>query len=417
MEYKVIGWTNFSDRRFPAVSDEERFRIRPAIIKEIREHGYRFCGDEHEERDGCVPVLNSGEKYCIPSWREWGAIMAQAWQIDNTDGSAYFTFYMSSKYRDDHSNPPLSYPTPGVDTSAIVDKATLTYPDRGTEEVYGTHVKNLTDEYHRVIEFIRKNNLPTYTPAKDGVSVRAVFDGIIRSNRLADPQKPLPRASRTPMISIIGDSVSTLLGYSPDDTVFYNAERKHETGVWDLGDTWWGRVAEELSAEILVNNSVSGSTVTRCPGCETEAFSASDTRTSGLHVADMTPDIIFILMGLNDWGRGVPVTPPDGKEGDLSVFSVAYSQMLEKLRRNSPAAEIFCLTLPVAKRECGEPFPYEYSGVHIEKYCAAIMAAAEKYSCNVVDLYRTAEPYDSTDGFHPDRDGMMKIADAVLNVM
>ena len=417
MEYMVIGWTNFSDSRFPEVSDEERFKLRPAIIKEIREHGYRFCGDEHEERDGCVPVLNSGEKYCVPSWREWGAIMAQAWRVDNTDGHAYFTFYMSLKYFENPGNPPLSYPTPGVDTSAIVDKAILTYPDPGTEEVYGTHVKKLTDEYHRVIEFIKKNNLPTYTPAKDGVSVRSVIDGIIRSNRLLRPQKHLPRASRTPLISVLGDSVSTLLGYTPDDAVFYNAERKHESGVWELGDTWWGRVAEELSAEILVNNSISGSTVTRCPGCETEAFSASDTRTSGLHIADMTPDIILILMGLNDWGRGVPLTSDGGDADELSTFSGAYSAMLEKLRKNYPGAEIFCLTLPRAKRESGEPFPYEYAGVHIEKYCAAIREAAEKYSCNVSDLYRSAEPYDSIDGFHPNRDGMMKIADAILNDM
>lgn len=42
-------------------------------------------------------------------------------------------------------------------------------------------------------------------------------------------------------ISILGDSISTLFGYSkPSEGVFYTAERRYETGVYYLSDTWWG---------------------------------------------------------------------------------------------------------------------------------------------------------------------------------
>ena len=63
--------------------------------------------------------------------------------------------------------------------------------------------------------------------------------------------------------SILGDSISTLQGYSePDYAAFYDTAHKLKSGVLTPSDTWWGIVIERLDGELLVNNSISGSTVT-----------------------------------------------------------------------------------------------------------------------------------------------------------
>lgn len=62
-------------------------------------------------------------------------------------------------------------------------------------------------------------------------------------------------------VSVLGDSASTLFGYShPSDAVFYTAAKHYETGVYSLSDTWWGQVIDTLGGRLLVNNSFSGST-------------------------------------------------------------------------------------------------------------------------------------------------------------
>ena len=112
-----------------------------------------------------------------------------------------------------------------------------------------------------------------------------------------------------------------------------------------------------------------------------------------------------------------PLVPSDETEkDDPAIFSVAYRMMLEKLKRNYPASEIWCFTLPrsMCKRSESFVFPYRYAGWHIEEFCEVIRRCAEEFSCRLIDLYRYAEPYDTIDGFHPNADGMKTLADAVL---
>lgn len=64
--------------------------------------------------------------------------------------------------------------------------------------------------------------------------------------------------------SIFGDSISTFEGSNPDDyNVFYNSEMKIRTGIARETDTWWGRVIDFFDGKLLVNNSWSGSRVTK----------------------------------------------------------------------------------------------------------------------------------------------------------
>lgn len=217
--------------------------------------------------------------------------------------------------------------------------------------------------------------------------------------------------------SVLGDSISTLLGYSePDYAAFYDTSHKIKSGVLTPSDTWWGIVIERLGGELLVNNSISGSTVTRHPLYEIPSYACSDERTSSLHKEEATPDVIMIYMGTNDWGSGVRVN--DGERNSTSLFSPAYDTMLSKIKNNYPNAEIWCLTLPISSCESLSrfEFPYFFGGRHIDEYCEAIRSCAEKFGCRMIDLreFSSSEPYDTIDGFHPNAQGMQSIARGVL---
>lgn len=224
----------------------------------------------------------------------------------------------------------------------------------------------------------------------------------------------LPAINAKKKISILGDSISTLEGYSaPEDAVFYQGLRKLESDIFFPEDTWWGQVSEALGGEVLVNNSFSGSLVCKHPRFDYPSYGCSDERTSALGREGEAPDVILVFMGTNDWGAGMKTTPViPAHRGDLAVFSVAYDAMLKKLRRNYPAAEIICFTPSVSRCSRMEDFsfPYRICGRHLEDYCAVIRDVAAENGCLLVDLYDPAEPYDTIDGFHPSAEGMKTLS-------
>ena len=148
--------------------------------------------------------------------------------------------------------------------------------------------------------------------------------------------------------SILGDSVSTLEGYSePEFAAFYDTAQKLATDVLTPLDTWWGQVIDRLGGELLVNNSFSGSTVCRHPRHEIPSYACSDERTSALDRSGVMPDVIMVYMGTNDWGCGTAIRQEEdcSRVKDLSgLFFTAYESMLEKLQKNYPHAEIWCMS-------------------------------------------------------------------------
>ncbi len=216
--------------------------------------------------------------------------------------------------------------------------------------------------------------------------------------------------------SVLGDSVSTFEGFTePDYAVFYMFGQKIASDVLSYPDTWCGRVINALGGKLLVNNSFSGSTVTWSPSYEIQSYACSDERTSSLDKGGVLPDVIMVFMGINDWGMGRPPVNSGAGE-DLTVFPDAYSEMLEKLKNNYFDADIWCFTLPISRFSAKKDFvyPYEYGGIHISKYCDAIRDCAKRSGCKLIDLFANAEPYDTTDGMHPNKEGMLAIADGVL---
>lgn len=221
---------------------------------------------------------------------------------------------------------------------------------------------------------------------------------------------------KTKYISVLGDSLSTLAGYNPPDyAVFYEWENKRAAGIYSTEETWWGKVITALGGKLLVNDSFSGSTVTKHPSCEIESYGCSDTRTSHLGFPTVAPDIILVLLGINDWGCGMPIYPTDDEKG-LTVFTVAYSAMLDKIKKNYPEAEICCLTFPRScyKKDPAIKIPFYKAGGSFEDYCDAIKKCASEANCRLLDIYDPEAPYDTIDGFHPTAEGMKTIADAVI---
>ena len=227
--------------------------------------------------------------------------------------------------------------------------------------------------------------------------------------------KDMTSEYKSKKFSILADSISTFSGYNhPDCEIFYDAIRKRESGVLSYSDTWWGRALDRLGAELLINNSFSGSTVTRDKRHEIESYASGDTRIKSLANGALTPDVIMVFMGMNDWLGGAPLYPEDA-EGDIHCFSLDYKAMIEKLKREYPSAEIWCLALP-ARREGEYPdegrfLRYER---HINEFCEVIREVAHEYSVKLIDIYDPERPFETFDGYHPSYRGMATIADAVL---
>lgn len=221
--------------------------------------------------------------------------------------------------------------------------------------------------------------------------------------------------------SVLGDSLSTLEGFVPRGTpVFYDAARREKTGVWEMGDTWWGKVIEFFGGELLVNDSrAGGCRVTRLPEAKEQFPSGcSERRTGNLHVGTVQPDVILVYMGWNDWAVGVK-PEPDGKEEGDTCFSLAYSLMLSRLRKNYPNAEIWCCTLPKSCMESNPTlvFPENHGGISIREYNHQIVNAALATGCCVADLFAQEIPYDSVDGSHATGQGMDTLAMLMVRQM
>ncbi len=234
--------------------------------------------------------------------------------------------------------------------------------------------------------------------------------------------------------SILGDSISTLAGCNPKGyKVFYADENCEKSAVKEMQDTWWGKVIDFFGGELLVNNSWSGSRVTKLPnkyyfsdnlfpsGCSNE-------RTGGLHINGVKPDVIIVYLGTNDWANGIPTLEYWENSGDYEnwlgtkllpneeCFDVAYDQMLTKLSSNYPNAEIWCCTLCKSFMSSNPNFvfPCSYAGIHIDKYNEIIRVAAQNKGCKIIDIASKEIEYDAFDGTHPNCYGMENLAKGMI---
>lgn len=177
-------------------------------------------------------------------------------------------------------------------------------------------------------------------------------------------------------------------------------------------EVWWKQVIDYFGGELLVNNSVPESLVTKLQiSDELYPSGCSDERTHGLHKGDVLPDVIVVYMGTNDLAYSIPVRPKrtgfydektntfvDGYVGcqdENVIFSTAYITMVDKLHRNYPHAEIWCCTINKNLIKLKPEFVRiaSYGKTNIEEMNDIIEEIAIRKNCKLIDLNDFKPPH------------------------
>ena len=250
------------------------------------------------------------------------------------------------------------------------------------------------------------------------------------------------KAERLTM-SILGDSNSAYHGWSDGDaadttnSTIRDSNTYFEESDIAVEDMWWYVAAEELGADILVNNSWSGS----CVFGPNEPYAGEGTdgcgdRCVNLHDdtgdnAGEEPDIIVIFLGTDDctfrWetiGTASAVNhaalireTEDGVQyAEPKTSAEAYAIMLDRIMRRYPDAEVYCMTVP-PRRDADI-----YQRYVVETMNDIIRTEAVRFGAVVVDIYedsgitseiRSFDHY-MMDLLHPNEAGMARIAELLV---
>lgn len=247
--------------------------------------------------------------------------------------------------------------------------------------------------------------------------------GTVKAETQSEDADTAEAASGT-TFSVMGDSISAYEGYNPEG---YHIFFPQFGEVKEVKDTWWQQVADDLEWTLLANSSSAGATaVGDSTGMDDPQCCCNELRTDGLAGPEgACPDRIIIYLGANDLLEAVPLGDNDGKrtveEGNVALFSDAYTLMLDKIQAKYPAAEIFCCTLPHIGTY-GTKTPYvEFVndlGLTAADYGEVIARIAGNRGLVVIDLYECGITVDNlqettSDGVHPTVEGMRRIAEAV----
>lgn len=243
-------------------------------------------------------------------------------------------------------------------------------------------------------------------------------------------------SARRPLVSILGDSISTFQGCNPEGfDVFYEGEACVRTGVEHESDTWWRLVIDAIGGDLLVNGSFSGSMV------EGAGFpsASSERRVAALSRDGMDPDIVIAFIGINDYGWGGPANQAAGRgravpddaspceermarfaaDNAAEAFAAAYGTMLSRIRAAYPEAQVWCCTLCPGRLAGAQAptFIRRLRGVDVRSYDDAIRLQASEHGCRVIDFASFGLDYEAADGTHPTKRGMRQLASMAVRFM
>lgn len=226
-------------------------------------------------------------------------------------------------------------------------------------------------------------------------------------------------------ISILGDSISTFVGYIPSENANYYTGSN--CGVSSVNDTWWMKLINAFGMTLNINNSWSGSRVTTTNG---EAPAGCMTRCQNLGT---NPNVIIVYMGINDFNNEVALGSYDGN-GDFptatTTFREAYAIMLNKIMTAYPTSEVWCATLPQCEKNGSIGVPEKNgNGVLLDDFNKAIRNLAQVFGAKILEhaqcglTYQNMSTYmgdwvsSSSNGLHPNANGHSLIANNDIRQM
>ena len=202
-------------------------------------------------------------------------------------------------------------------------------------------------------------------------------------------------------LSILGDSISTYKGVSNDAAA--NSSTRYNPYFYaepfPLEKTYWMRLMQAFGMQLCVNNSWSGGNLSGTYDPDSGVNRACQlARDNG-----EMPDYIIVFMGLNDFGRYVP----------LNAFALDYARTLQIIKDTYPNAKTCCVNLPhLYPKWKAEELAFN------QAISNAVANAGENFF--IADLFHselhTDVYYNNTlDGLHPDEDGARMIAEVVID--
>ena len=204
-------------------------------------------------------------------------------------------------------------------------------------------------------------------------------------------------------IMIFGDSYSTYEGHIPAGyAVYYSGHRDNPPDVFDVKNTWWGRLIAETDSTLVQNNSWSGSTIgytgynnSDCSHSSSFIYRFEKLLAEGFFETNKI-DRLFVFGGTNDSWSNAPLGESDKEaieESDLFCVLPAIKHFIARLADKLPDTKLVVIGNCDIKSEI----------------TAALALAAERAGATYVGL----SGVDKVNG-HPTELGMEQIKDQIL---
>ena len=225
-------------------------------------------------------------------------------------------------------------------------------------------------------------------------------------------------------VSILGDSISTFQGWIPEGYACFYPDPDND--IKDVSQTWWMQVIQNTGMRLLVNGSLSASTVCGDSRAENSGAGCSSNRIVDLMGNTGTvPDVILVYMGINDFFHSIDLGSFSGtaayrNDHYIWDFTEGYELMLQKLQAVYPTSRIYCMTL--LESNSWEGTRVNANGNTVEDYNSRIRQVAAAHGVSVIDLRNCGIAsyelgWHTSDGVHPNRKGAAKIAAYVTNAL
>lgn len=162
-------------------------------------------------------------------------------------------------------------------------------------------------------------------------------------------------------LSVLGDSISSYEGYISEGLYpGYNSGYD-----MDVTDMWWYEMAKLTGMNICEINASAGSGVTNLGE---EQFKGNGERCTQLERPGCKPDVIFVLLGINDFFNQVA----------YENFKKEYKEMVDKIKAAYPKAELYLCTY--------FELPGDYKA-GVDDLNNIIKEIAEEQEVNILDLH------------------------------